>query len=591
MNKKDSVLCKESLSLPNIITRNCFRESIFRNPLLEIQNQNINSVKILGSTLNDLLYRHKKAENKKLMEQLNNKNENLDIPKAVNQILKYRNYSKKNIREFMDNRKSLLLIELEINQKKKRILYFEKHTQQQTDKIAYVERKLVSDLDYFNQFLEKDKKLTKIQIQEAEKISNEKNVTALILKELIGKKTDKSAHNYRLIERLVSLFTYKISLDSISSFSINLYSKNFQKQEKFTDFELDNQEKQININSVISKASPKDFKENSQGLKNSKTKKINSNFSGNRKALTSITEKNTEKRQHSSNPLNERRNSSNVKLPETGKEIKNYKRSSFKLNIIKTDDEEVIEALEAIKYAYPETTNEFSEFFLNNPINKSEFCLENTLEIVHILKNLEEDNLKLIYETQKLKANFSKTESKFEKDKIEQQKTILKLKFSKKEIVEKKDKKSKNWCFSVKSKINEKSSVDEIMNQLQSELFNLTLWMPNKNSTDYNEILKSLEDILVSKSPKIKSLDKKLLKNFLKIIGENNKREKFIENQEKEKINRKLKEEKNKNEKDCKIWKNLRDVNDRSFITGKNMESVSSKVFDTEDFESRVYFS
>ena len=222
-----------------------------------------------NTNIRDLRKEMKELRNKKV--ERNEKN--INIIHTAHNVFKNKIHRKENLKKFLLKKRDLFLMQIQIDQKKEKIRYFEEKVNEKASKLKSVEKKIKVDEKIFNKFLDDNKLQTRQKIKDAEKETKNKLEIINSLKSRKEKKTTKLTLNTKLLEKFENLFVYKNFLDALTpeDFQIKHIKEIKINYEKNPEIE------NINKNNIIYRNSHYIKKNNS--IKSNKSHKIVSNKS------------------------------------------------------------------------------------------------------------------------------------------------------------------------------------------------------------------------------------------------------------------------------------------------------------------------
>ncbi len=447
-----------------------------------------------------------------------------DILKAADTLLKNRPRQKETIHDFINRKKEMFLIQMKIDQKKGQIRWFEDKTREKAEKLHIIESRMKEDLDQFKQFVEFNKIQTNEQIKSAENETKEKLVVINKIKSLAEVKTTKLNFNLKLLEKLNNLLSYKQFLDSLTPSSIMDGTKNSD-GDRFDEIEIENLIKvpsvsqirePINSNYRTSKTKPpvnsimalNDNSKHSQDFKLRKETLQASEQIGTLQNYSYLQDDNVTKvsGQFPKDPAKKMRLLNNKR--------KFDQDSNGIPHLADSTDTKLMHMIEQLG---SKTHNGLIQLIRSSDISFPIY-FKNPEELLEMYKEVEEENLKLIRESQKIKTKSEDVEEEITKMKANfeiDQKNLLKNKEElKKKIKDTKINLAKNLTYTSEN-INE---IENAIKTINARVLGLSHLLELKTKLSPLELLKELENKFVHDIEKISELDKDLVKKYSKTI-------------------------------------------------------------------------
>jgi hypothetical protein len=469
-----------------------------------------------------------------------NRHEEPDILKAADAMLKDRPRKRDNIHDFINRKKEMFLIQMKISQKRDQIRWFEERTSEKSEKLHVIENRMKEDLDQFNQFVEFNKLQTNEQIKAAENETKEKLAVINKIKSLGEIKTTKLNFNLKLLEKLNNLLSYKQFLDTLTPASV-LDTPAHYNYTKAEDLEepIKTKPNELHSSSLdkrrFSKTNgrskdtqgPNDLPQPSIESKSRKDTidindqtSVNSGFYG-----SNVEESNLSKTNRSSFREMAKRGKNAASRRKNENSASNYQ--------FDVTDQKLMQMIEQLG---SKTHNGLIQLIRSNNIS-FQIYFKSPNELLDIYKEIEEENLRLIKETQKLKTKSEDLEEEMTRMRFNFENDQTNLLKNREELIRRiKDTKanlSKNLTYTSEN-INE---IEQAIKAITNKINSLAGLVDLKTKASPFEILKELEAKISRDLQKINELDPELVRKYAKIILEDKKQQYVREIQEQEKQN------------------------------------------------------
>lgn len=473
--------------------------------------------------------------------QSQDQHEEPDILKAADAMLKDRPRKRENIHGFINRKKEMFLIQMKVNQKREQIRWFEERTREKAEKLHVIENRMKEDLDQFNQFVEFNKLQTNDQIKSAENETKEKLAVINKIKSLGEIKTTKLNFNLKLLEKLNNLLSYKQFLDGLTPASMFDNSPNNYNYTKIEDIEDLSKSK---VNEVhISSLDKRRF---------SKTNGRSRDLQGQTEMLQSSNESKGKKDQgdldeqasRNSGFFSSNKDESNLykgtgssfrEMAKRGKMAASRRKnenttSSYPIDIT---DQKLMQMIEQLG---SKTHNGLIQLIRSNNIS-FQIYFKSPNELLDIYKEIEEENLRLIKETQKLKTKSEDLEEEMTRMRYNFENDQTNLLKNREDLIRKiketKTNLSKNLTYTSEN-INE---IEQAIKAITNKVNSLAGLVDLKTKASPFEILKELESKVSRDLIKISEMDPEVVRKYAKIILEEKKQQYVREIQEQEKQN------------------------------------------------------
>lgn len=536
-----------------------------------------------------------------------------NMKRAISQTINNLPRSSVKTLNFINQKREMFLIQLKIDEKKEKIKYFDSTTKERGSKLTKYETLIKSNLDQFTQFVDSDKVETNEQIREAENLMKEKLQILAKLKELGEKKTTKMNHNVKMLERVCTLISFKQFLDSLTPAQFlekesNKPSseekengqfhgrkpnepgclpsqKSFENERKNTAFGFEKNGKNaqsLNYNNQSSNKADNNNSSLPQAAINKDVKR--SSFNSQNIQNMSIprivsTKRNVNAHQQSGtkrNPGLDRSDSSH------------YANDTNTTNTLRKETEKMLEYLtKANDKLSPEVVD-----FICSEASPQKMYFDNPSDLINIYNHIEEKNLKLMKETQKLKMKHEEQETFLEnlrKCYEKEQASLVKQGAEFEQGIIKFKAVTRNWNSGVGA---ENEKVQTLLTQISQQVSMLAETLHVKSSTNNPvELLLGIETKLSTDINRVKKMEKTVYKKLEKAVLDEKKLVHFKEVTAQEK---RLAEER-KAKLTNKLYQKVirRADNFRSWISNQNIsENKDDKSMNgEEDDETNIYFN
>ena len=546
-NKLPEIKEKYNKQLPEKKKKNPFKIN-FEKHIEELNNKNKKTKKEkkkiwqqgpifdYNTNIRNLRKEMKELRNKKL--ERNEKN--INIIHTAHNVFKNKINQKENLKKFLLKKRDLFLMQIQIDQKKEKIRFFEEKVNEKASKLKSVEKTIKIDEKKFNKFLDDNKFQTRQRIKDAEKETKNKLEIINSLKSRKEKKTTKLTLNTKLLEKFENLFVYKNFLDFLTPETF-----------KFSKIKMINLSKKNSFEIASSNLNQEINYRNSKNLNKNKTDKyLNTK-------LSNISELQIEKNK----PLNKieiERDENDLDLDNLHKYY-NVRIFSKLIELLKDKEENF-------------------EMFFKQP---------NQLLVIY--NKMEEENIELIRKTQILKNNYEICSENF----LDSQKDFTKIsknfnenkKLKINQISQKKKESHKSLSFNKKN-IKE---VDNILNILTKKIKDICTTLETDNKENPINCLASIEKKIIDQIVQLNKYNYNLVKKCERNLIEKKKKKNLQILQEKEKI---LDENKKKKILEKNFKKNIfRKDQFRSYLKKKVSNVEQNGSFDQEEVEYLRYFT
>lgn len=427
--------------------------------------------------------------------------EQIDLITSAKSTIHKINVPKTGVQTFLNQKREILLIEIKIGEKKKKMGFFENNIFEKQEKIKEAESKMLQDVEFFQQYLDQDRKYTKEQLQMAEDSMKEKNLITNKLDILKEKSSFLHSTNLMLLEKLMMLYSYK---EFLMDFSTQEDKKNNKTLEITKDIILSTAKSNlINLSSkkvdIMSKRQDRTSVISKKPLRKSSSKNQNINSSNNSSKIINRNSNSTINQNNyrtSINNLNLNRKSGLANIKEKNKSEAEPKFDD-KEKLIKLNNEAFSSLIQSGNEIDLNLMDKLLSF-LNSDDIKCEISFKDKMQFSSILAKLEEENFKLMQDIQKFKTVQTEKEIWLEREKEEHAKLTRHLKAEKlkHKLILSKTSDAALILERPKELIDEK--LLKSLNMLAEHVFQLGIQLNIKHPANYFDILKEVENIFLS---------------------------------------------------------------------------------------------
>lgn len=455
----------------------------------------------LASTTRQSPITEMKQFRRQLMEKTTRQNTpHIEFLKEGFGTVKSRKTRRGTVHEFVNNKREMFLIQMKINEKEETIRQFEEKTIEKKTKLSKVEEKIMADLTQFNDFIDENKATTKEQIKEAENETRERLGIAAKLKDLKEFKTTNLNASLKLFEKLNNLFCFKQFLDKITpasffdelkarQFGSHFERKSMHGESRSGRHELDtqsNQSKRVKLNTDFE---PKDCAETRPRI--------------------------TDRRQSTCRVSQLHRFTLVQHPPEEQNQPDDVDLAFRMLRKFKLD-------------IPPELLQ-----FMKDRGSKYSMYFQNTNDLIDVYRQIEEENVKLIKETQHLKNKIEERESLFSDIQKQYSDEIAGLVRQKSSVIAQSERLTGRLKRTMLRDDSENGRIDEYITCISEKVFELAETLRLRQTDDCMEALALIESCIEKDIVKMESLDKQLLKKAEKAVNDEKRSRHLAELQQK----------------------------------------------------------